>query len=115
MALLFFSWVKVLVREKGSSSLITLKAGKGQCSLDFKDLYMPVLVKMSGGMCIRFICNKAYKYERLDMELPLFNRWGSAATIIDEGRNVIKESECPYCRRLFCAQCKVPWHAGVQC
>ncbi|KAM7256386.1 hypothetical protein ACFE04_012127 [Oxalis oulophora] len=69
------------------------------------------------------------------MSLKLFNRWGSAlcdgvffgfnkvycpfkdcaAMIIDEGGNVIKESECPYCRRLFCAQCKVPWHAGVQC
>ncbi|KAM7277713.1 hypothetical protein ACFE04_004847 [Oxalis oulophora] len=95
--------VKVSVREKGSSSLITLKAGKGQCSLDFKDLYMHssseesvsnsnklaysniisrksiiaflvfvlLLITVSGGMCIRFIRNKASKYERLDMELPV--------------------------------------------
>jgi len=28
---------------------------------------------------------------------------------------VIKESECPECRRLFCAQCGVPWHAGLDC
>ncbi|KAM7267893.1 hypothetical protein ACFE04_010059 [Oxalis oulophora] len=30
-----------------------------------------------------------------------------AGMIINEGGNVIKESVCPYCRRLFCAQCKV--------
>jgi len=28
---------------------------------------------------------------------------------------VIKESECPECNRLFCAQCSVPWHAGLDC
>lgn len=27
----------------------------------------------------------------------------------------IKQSECPECRRLFCAQCHVPWHAGFDC
>ena len=25
------------------------------------------------------------------------------------------QSECPHCFRLFCAQCKVPWHSGVNC
>lgn len=28
---------------------------------------------------------------------------------------VIKESECPECKRLFCAQCGVPWHVGLDC
>ncbi|XP_031499569.1 uncharacterized protein LOC116263893 isoform X1 [Nymphaea colorata] len=32
-----------------------------------------------------------------------------------EGREVIREAECPYCWRLFCAQCKVGWHAGMSC
>lgn len=32
----------------------------------------------------------------------------------DEGV-VIKESECPRCRRMFCAQCRVPWHQGFDC
>ncbi|KAJ9687840.1 hypothetical protein PVL29_013869 [Vitis rotundifolia] len=38
----------------------------------------------------------------------------SALLIRDEGE-VIKESECPNCRRLFCAQCEVPWHSGIDC
>ncbi|XP_030451991.1 E3 ubiquitin-protein ligase RSL1-like [Syzygium oleosum] len=32
----------------------------------------------------------------------------------DDGK-VIRECECPYCHRLFCAECSVPWHAGVSC
>ncbi|KAI6679802.1 hypothetical protein NL676_033683 [Syzygium grande] len=38
-----------------------------------------------------------------------------SALLIDEGGAVVRESECPSCRRLFCAQCRVPWHAGLKC
>ncbi|CAO2188435.1 unnamed protein product [Urochloa humidicola] len=27
----------------------------------------------------------------------------------------VTQSECQGCRRLFCARCLVPWHAGVSC
>ncbi|KAI4389410.1 hypothetical protein MLD38_001639 [Melastoma candidum] len=27
----------------------------------------------------------------------------------------VRECECPCCHRLFCADCEVPWHAGVTC
>ncbi|KAK2404944.1 RING/U-box superfamily protein [Trifolium repens] len=27
----------------------------------------------------------------------------------------IRESECPFCHRLFCARCHVPWHPGIGC
>ncbi|XP_058079253.1 E3 ubiquitin-protein ligase RSL1-like [Magnolia sinica] len=35
--------------------------------------------------------------------------------LIDDGGDVVTQSECPNCRRLFCAQCKVTWHSGVSC
>ncbi|KAK9101621.1 hypothetical protein Scep_025051 [Stephania cephalantha] len=38
----------------------------------------------------------------------------SARLEYDEGM-VIRISECPHCHRLFCAQCKVPWHLGIEC
>ncbi|KAK1577643.1 hypothetical protein Q3G72_023512 [Acer saccharum] len=28
---------------------------------------------------------------------------------------IVVEAECPVCHRLFCAQCCVPWHSGVEC
>ncbi|KAL5542618.1 hypothetical protein UlMin_010328 [Ulmus minor] len=33
----------------------------------------------------------------------------------EDSEEVIMESECPICHRLFCAQCLVPWHPGVGC
>lgn len=38
-----------------------------------------------------------------------------SAMLVDDGGVVVTESECPDCRRLFCAQCKVSWHAGIEC
>ena len=36
--------------------------------------------------------------------------------LTDDGgleREAIMQSECPNCRRLFCAGCKVPWHSEI--
>ncbi|XP_021276952.1 E3 ubiquitin-protein ligase RNF144A-like [Herrania umbratica] len=75
------------------------------------------------------------EYCRNILPREVFDRWGDAlceATIlgserfycpfkecstllIDDGGQAVRESQCPNCRRLFCAQCKVPWHAGVEC
>ncbi|KAK2458361.1 E3 ubiquitin-protein ligase RNF144A [Trifolium repens] len=33
----------------------------------------------------------------------------------NEGVGDIRESECPFCHRLFCARCLVTWHPGVGC
>ncbi|XP_073051712.1 E3 ubiquitin-protein ligase RSL1-like [Primulina eburnea] len=41
-----------------------------------------------------------------------------SALLVDERhgpKEVIMESECPHCNRLFCAECKVPWHSGATC
>ncbi|KAG6725262.1 hypothetical protein I3842_02G024300 [Carya illinoinensis] len=39
----------------------------------------------------------------------------SAVLENDNEGEVIRESECPSCHRLFCAQCYVAWHPGVDC
>ncbi|KAJ6945409.1 E3 ubiquitin-protein ligase RNF217 [Populus alba x Populus x berolinensis] len=39
----------------------------------------------------------------------------SALLVDDNEGETIRESECPFCHRLFCAQCSVPWHPGVDC
>ncbi|KAF3620180.1 putative E3 ubiquitin-protein ligase-like [Capsicum annuum] len=38
-----------------------------------------------------------------------------SAMLVNDGDVIVMESECPVCRRLFCAQCYVPWHCGVEC
>ncbi|CAJ2640224.1 unnamed protein product [Trifolium pratense] len=35
--------------------------------------------------------------------------------LVNDGAEVVTSCECPSCHRLFCAQCKVPWHADMSC
>lgn len=86
-------------------------------------------------------CRGSLEPEHCHSILPpeLFIRWGKAlceavfadcddqskifycpfkdcsAMLIDDGGEAVRESECPHCWRLFCAQCKVPWHAEISC
>ncbi|GMI91703.1 hypothetical protein like AT3G14250 [Hibiscus trionum] len=39
----------------------------------------------------------------------------SVLLLNDNQGEIIAETECPNCHRLFCAQCKVPWHPGISC
>ncbi|KAE8659582.1 agamous-like MADS-box protein AGL62-like [Hibiscus syriacus] len=38
-----------------------------------------------------------------------------SAMLVDDGESDVVRSECPVCHRLFCAQGKVVWHAGISC
>lgn len=38
-----------------------------------------------------------------------------SAMMLNDGEEKVTASQCPNCRRLFCAQCKVAWHAGIDC
>ncbi|KAI3833519.1 hypothetical protein MKW98_024518 [Papaver atlanticum] len=87
--------------------------------------------------CPEMNCQGVLEPEFCQSILPpeVFDRWGKAlcealilgvqkfycpfkdcsALLLDEGVGGILQAECPHCRRLFCAQCKVPWHAGIIC
>ncbi|KAL5098396.1 hypothetical protein RYX36_002723, partial [Vicia faba] len=38
-----------------------------------------------------------------------------SALLINDETETVRNSECPNCNRMFCAQCKVPWHDGIEC
>ncbi|KAF8388678.1 hypothetical protein HHK36_025358 [Tetracentron sinense] len=87
--------------------------------------------------CPDFHCKGLLEPDRCRSILPeeVFDRWDKAlceslilasqrfycpfkdcsAILVDEGGELVTASECPYCRRLFCAQCNVSWHAGIGC
>ncbi|KAF3453110.1 hypothetical protein FNV43_RR03544 [Rhamnella rubrinervis] len=82
-------------------------------------------------------CKGCLEPEYCQSILPadVFDRWGDALCeavilgsekfycpfkdcsmmMIDDGKEKVVESECPSCCRLFCAQCKAPWHTAVDC
>ncbi|GLT46214.1 hypothetical protein SLA2020_199870 [Shorea laevis] len=35
--------------------------------------------------------------------------------VVDDEGGDIRESECQFCNKLFCAKCGVPWHHGIGC
>lgn len=35
--------------------------------------------------------------------------------VVNECGGTVKKCKCPHCKRLFCFQCKVAWHAGYGC
>lgn len=37
------------------------------------------------------------------------------ALLVNDGVEKVTTCECPYCNRLFCAECKVTWHSGMCC
>ncbi|KAG9457602.1 hypothetical protein H6P81_002110 [Aristolochia fimbriata] len=87
--------------------------------------------------CPEINCNVALEPQFCQAFLPLevFQRWADAlceslilasqkfycpfrdcqALMVDDAGEVIRASECATCRRLFCAQCKVPWHPDLLC
>jgi E3 ubiquitin-protein ligase RNF144 len=38
-----------------------------------------------------------------------------SAMLVNDEKEVVTVAECPHCHRLFCAECKVSWHVGVDC
>ncbi|KAK9705732.1 hypothetical protein RND81_07G077900 [Saponaria officinalis] len=75
------------------------------------------------------------EYCREILPSEVFERWGNllcesvllasqkfycpfkdcSALLLDDGDESVTQCECPSCFRLFCAQCKVGWHAGFKC
>ncbi|PKI67020.1 hypothetical protein CRG98_012558 [Punica granatum] len=35
--------------------------------------------------------------------------------LVNDTEELIRRSECPYCHRMFCTQCRMPWHEGGEC
>ncbi|KAL2934138.1 hypothetical protein RDABS01_017257 [Bienertia sinuspersici] len=82
-------------------------------------------------------CEQAIEPETCNSILPkeVFGRWENAlfeamipgsqkfycpykdcsVLMVDDGEEEVTMSECPSCRRLFCARCHVQWHDGVTC
>ncbi|XP_058757862.1 E3 ubiquitin-protein ligase RSL1-like [Vicia villosa] len=65
-----------------------------------------VFEKWSKGLCEALI-NASQKFY-----CPFAN---CSALLINDETEAVTNSECPNCNRMFCAQCKVPWHDGIKC
>ncbi|KAK7411810.1 hypothetical protein VNO78_03251 [Psophocarpus tetragonolobus] len=74
---------------------------------DCREILAPgVLERWGKALCEAVICAEEKFY------CPFAD---CSALLIRGSEDEIRESECPNCRRLFCAMCRVPWHTGIPC
>ncbi|XWS12248.1 hypothetical protein CRYUN_Cryun37aG0073200 [Craigia yunnanensis] len=101
----------VLTRVEESITIITCPGENCRAILEL-DICRPVLPEVvvhrwEDALCQEFLnASQRFYCPFRDCSAPLLN---------DDGGEVIRESECPFCHRLFCAQCYVPWHPGIEC
>ncbi|KAK8514196.1 hypothetical protein V6N13_063101 [Hibiscus sabdariffa] len=101
----------VWTRVEQSKTIITCPGENCRAVLEL-DTCRPLLPeavvhRWEDALCLEFInASQRFYCPFMDCSAPLLND--------DEGE-VIRESECPFCHRLFCAQCYVPWHTGIGC
>ncbi|CAN6451296.1 unnamed protein product [Victoria cruziana] len=87
--------------ESGCTSVIELKSCLSILTADVVDRWAALLSESLIHPADKFYC--PFK----DCSALLWNDTAEKRTI--------KEAECPHCHRLFCARCRVGWHAGLDC
>jgi E3 ubiquitin-protein ligase RNF144 len=64
-------------------------------------------------------CWEIAKYEsKISLDQKIYCPFNNCSVLLvddNDRREVMTSCECPACHRLFCAQCKVPWHAEMKC
>ncbi|KAK8550354.1 hypothetical protein V6N13_118870 [Hibiscus sabdariffa] len=130
---------EICVEPKQANELFNVKGCSHAYCTDCMIKYVASKLQnnITGISCPFMNCDGLLEPEYCRNILPkeVFDRWGDAlceamvlgsqkfycpfkdcsTPLIDDGGEAVKESECPSCRRLFCAQCKVPWHAEIKC
>ncbi|GLU14141.1 hypothetical protein SLE2022_307290 [Rubroshorea leprosula] len=101
----------VKTRVEESVTVVTCPGESCRAVLDL-DACRPVLPKEVLDLWDDALCQKLIgEAERLYCPF----KDCSAVLLNDNGEEVIRESECPFCHRLFCAQCNAPWHSDIDC
>ncbi|KAI4312073.1 hypothetical protein MLD38_036928 [Melastoma candidum] len=132
----------ICVETRQAIEMIKISMG---CSHTFcascvtKHVETKILENVAGITCPGWGCGSMIEVDlcRGLLEVKLLDRWEKAkceaafdemqkyycpfkecsAMLVMDGElgNSVKECECPYCHRLFCASCKVPWHWKYTC
>ncbi|KEH34166.1 IBR domain protein [Medicago truncatula] len=93
--------------------VVKIKCPDPECSVELKPEHLQcilpkkIIVDWESANCEASIALKEKFY------CPYKNC--SLLLVNDEAGRAITSCECPYCHRLFCAQCKVPWHGNMNC
>eukprot|EP00262_Sarcandra_glabra_P001193 TRINITY_DN11212_c1_g1_i1.p1 TRINITY_DN11212_c1_g1~~TRINITY_DN11212_c1_g1_i1.p1 ORF type:complete len:355 (-),score=45.23 TRINITY_DN11212_c1_g1_i1:176-1240(-) len=130
---------EICIEEKGEGEIFKSKA----CSHVFcsdcisKHVAAKIQENIITVQCPDLKCGRVLEPEfcRSIIPVTVFERWENAlcesmvlgsqkfycpfkdcsALLVNDGEEEVVQSECPSCRRLFCARCYVTWHSGIDC
>ncbi|KAK2976616.1 hypothetical protein RJ640_021418 [Escallonia rubra] len=134
------SFCEICMESKESCELLTVERCCHSFCSNCISKYITVAIHDSVELvtCLALECNGVLEIETCKQMIPkgVIVQWGEASSELptlasekfccpfkdcsaillnDKDAEVIRESECPNCHRLFCAQCHVPWHSGKEC
>ncbi|KAL5077246.1 hypothetical protein RYX36_016230 [Vicia faba] len=95
-----------------NKSAVKVSCPNPECSVELKPQHLQsilpkqVIVEWESAICESSISLRKRFY------CPYKN---CSLLLVNDGVEVVTSCECPSCHRLFCAQCKVPWHADMSC
>jgi len=101
-------YVKNQIKEKA----VKLNCPDPECSVELKPEHLQsilpkkIIVDWESANCESSIALKEKIY------CPYEN---CSLLMVNDAACAVTSYECPSCHRLFCAQCKVPWHADMNC
>lgn len=138
----FYGMCEICCERKESTGMFRNEGCRHSVCTDCISKHVEVKIESNSGMilCPGMDCRGVLDPERCRGFLPktVVERWEKAiieTLILDsekfycpfkdcsamllndnaEAVMMMRESECPHCRRLFCVQCRVPWHSGMEC
>ncbi|KEH34168.1 probable E3 ubiquitin-protein ligase RNF217 [Medicago truncatula] len=101
-------YAKIQIKEK----VVKVKCPDPECSVELKQEHLQsilpneIIVDWESANCEASIALKEKIY------CPYKN---CSLLLVNDEAGAVTSCECPSCHRLFCAQCKVPWHANMNC
>jgi E3 ubiquitin-protein ligase RNF144 len=100
------------VKNKIKEKVVKLNCPDPECSVELKPEHLQsilpnkIIVDWESANCESSIALKDKIY------CPYEN---CSLLMVNDAACAVTSYECPSCHRLFCAQCKVPWHADMNC
>ncbi|KAG4920594.1 hypothetical protein JHK82_049547 [Glycine max] len=95
-------------------NILVVMCPNPKCSMELKPEYLHAILPRE--VLVRWKCAM---FESLIVESEKTYYYcpfkDCSVLLVKNGGEVVTGAECPSCHRLFCAQCKVPWHEKMSC
>ncbi|XP_058757064.1 E3 ubiquitin-protein ligase RSL1-like [Vicia villosa] len=100
------------VKLQRKDKVVKLNCPDPQCSLKLKPQHLESILPKE--LIVEW--ESAIYESSISLKKKIYCPYKNCSVMmVNDGEEVVTSCECPSCHRLFCAQCKVPWHVDMSC